>query len=77
MANTLFEGPDNDAFRVYTEHFHERWIAEVRDTSVRMGLNKAEATARAEHLLVLIQDGWIPARARQSSDVIRQLTGLL
>jgi len=74
IAMTLFEGPDNEAFRAHAEHIYDGWIAEVLDHAERLGLNDADARAKAEHLFVLIQGGWMLARARRSSDVLRNLT---
>lgn len=74
IANTLFEGPDNETLRSHAEHIYEGWIAEVLDHAERLGLSEADARAKAEHLFVLIQGGWLLARARRSSDVIRRLT---
>lgn len=74
IAATLFEGPDNAAFRQHAEHIYEGWIAEVHDHATRLGLTPEDAQAKAEHLFVLIQGGWLLARARRNSDVLRQLT---
>ncbi|MEM9871553.1 MAG: TetR/AcrR family transcriptional regulator [Pseudomonadota bacterium] len=74
IAMTLFVGPDNEAFRAHAEHIYDGWIAEVLDHAERLGLNDADARAKAEHLFVLIQGGWMLARARRSSDVLRNLT---
>ena len=77
VANILFEGPDNNAFRAHAGHIYDGWIAEVLDHAERLGLSESDARARAEHLFVLIQGGWMLARARRSSEVLRDLRSML
>lgn len=74
IAATLFEGPDNAIFREHAEHIYEGWIAEVQGHAERLGHSESEAKAKAEFLFVLIQGGWMLARARRSSDGLRSLT---
>ena len=73
VAATLFEGPDNDEFRAHAAHLYEGWIAEVHDHAERLGMDQDTAQAAAEHLFVLLQGSWMLARARRSSDVLREL----
>ncbi|MEL6100587.1 MAG: hypothetical protein AAFR68_04640, partial [Pseudomonadota bacterium] len=73
VAATLFEGPDNDEFRAHAAHLYEGWIAEVHDHAERLGMDHDTAQAAAEHLFVLLQGSWMLARARRSSDVLREL----
>ncbi|WP_299694071.1 TetR/AcrR family transcriptional regulator [uncultured Tateyamaria sp.] len=77
IANTLFEGPDNDAFRAHAEHIYEGWINEVLDHAERLGLAEGEAKAKAENVFILIQGGWMLARARRNSDVLRNLRSMI
>jgi len=77
IASTLFEGPDNTEMRDHASHIYEGWIAEVLDHAERLGLAEEDARAQAEHLFMLIQGGWTLARARRSSDVLRQMTAQL
>lgn len=77
IANILFEGPDNDSFRAHAEHTYDGWIAEVLDHAERLGLDDEEASRKAEHLFILIQGGWMLARARRNSDVLRDLRSKL
>ncbi|WP_299722621.1 TetR/AcrR family transcriptional regulator [uncultured Tateyamaria sp.] len=77
IAATLFEGPDSTDMRAHASHIYEGWIAEVLDHAGRLGLSEDHAKAKAEHLFVLIQGGWMLARARRSSDVLRTLTSQL
>ena len=77
IGNTLFESPDNDTFRAHAQHIYDGWIAEVLDHAERLGLSETDARARAEHLFILIQGGWMLARARRSSDVLRGLRDMV
>ena len=73
VAATLFEGPDNTKMRAHAAHIYDGWIAEVLDHAERLGLSDRDAQSKAEHLFVLIQGGWMLARARRNSDVLRRL----
>ncbi|MEM8691972.1 MAG: TetR/AcrR family transcriptional regulator [Pseudomonadota bacterium] len=73
ISATLFEGPDNTAFREHADHLYSGWINEVHDHAQRMNMSPDGAQRAAEHLFVLIQGGWLLARARRSSDVLRGL----
>ena len=64
---------DNTRFRDHAEHLYEGWIAEVFDHAERFGMAPAEAQAAAERVFILVQGGWLLARARRSSDVLRGL----
>ena len=77
IAATLFEGPDNAAFRQFTERLYEGWINEVQDHAERLGADPKEARAASEQLFVLVQGGWQLARARRSSDTLRALPGMI
>lgn len=73
IGSTLFEGPDNTAFRDLAERLYDGWIAEAQCHAQRFGQEEAEAAKTAEHMFILIQGGWLLARARRSSDVLRRL----
>lgn len=77
IAATLFEGPDNTEMRTHAAHIYEGWIAEVLDHAERLGLSDTDAQSKAEHLFVLIQGGWMLARARRNSDLLRSLADQL
>ncbi len=77
IGSTLFEGPDNTEFRTLAEHLYEGWITEVRDHAERFGMTAEDAAKAAEHVFILIQGGWMLARARRSSDVLRSLPNSL
>ena len=77
IAATLFEGPDNSEFRNHAQHIYDGWIAEVHDHAARLGLAETDAQRKAEHLFILIQGGWLLARARRSSGVLRTLADQL
>lgn len=73
IAATLFEGPDNAAFRCHAQMLYDGWIGEINDHAARLGLSEQEAQVQAEHLFMLLQGGWMLARSRRSSDVLRGL----
>jgi AcrR family transcriptional regulator len=77
ISAILFEGPENDAFRAEAERLFNGWIAEGAEAAERFGANPEEARLKSERMFVLIQGGWTLARARRSSDVLRQLPALL
>lgn len=77
IASTLFEGPDNTAFREHARHIYDGWIAEVHDHATRLGLSDEDAQRTSERVFVLIQGGWSLARARGSSDILRDLRHML
>lgn len=77
IAATLFEGPDNSVFRDHAQTLYDGWIAEIHDHAARFDLSPKDAQRASEHLFVLIQGGWMLARARRSSDVLRDLPGFL
>lgn len=69
----LFEGPGTDEFRAHARHLVDGWITEVEHHAIRLGLPPEQARVRAEHLYMLMQGGWQLAKARQASDVLRNL----
>lgn len=75
ISSTLFEGPDNAAFRAHARHLFEGWITEGAHHARRFGLGDPQKTA--ETMFILLQGGWMLARARQSSDVLRRLPEML
>lgn len=77
IASTLFEGPDNSEFRDHAQRLYEGWISEIHDHAARFGLNQQDAQTKSENLFILLQGGWMLARARRSSDVIRALPAYL
>ena len=77
IAAILFEGPDNDAFRAEAQRLYDGWIAEGAEHAERLGVPPEEAHRLSERMFVLIQGGWTLARARRSSDVLRDLPALI
>lgn len=77
VSSTLFEGPDNDAFRDHMMQLFNGWIKAVAAHACALGLQPDEARHHADHLFVLIQGGWILARARHDSDILRGLPKML
>lgn len=76
IGSTLFEGPENAAFLEHADRCYQGWIEEVQDHATRFGMGEKEARQRAEHLFLLIQGGWQLARAKRSSEVLRDLPKL-
>ena len=77
IAAILFEGPDNADFRARSRQIYDGWIGEILDHAARLGLTPEQAQDAAEHLFVLLQGGWLLARSRRSSDVLRGLPRFL
>lgn len=73
VSSTLFEGPDNGLFREHEAHLFMGWFTEVEHHAVRLGMSEEDAREASEHLFMLVQGGWQLARARQDSDVLRNL----
>jgi TetR/AcrR family transcriptional repressor of lmrAB and yxaGH operons len=77
VSNTLLDGPNNQAFRDVARQILDGWIAEAETYAIRFGSPPDEAKRKAELFLMLLEGGWIMARARQSSDVLRALPTML
>lgn len=77
ISATLFEGPQNDAFRAKSAALFDSWIAEVARNGQRFGLGAATAKDAAEMLLMGLEGAWILARVRKTSDPLRRLPRLL
>ncbi|EEX09468.1 transcriptional regulator, TetR family [Ruegeria lacuscaerulensis ITI-1157] len=71
IAATLFESPDNRAFRDHADRLYESWIDEVRDHAKRFGIPQPDMAA--DTLFIVMQGGWQLARARRDSNVLRRL----
>ena len=76
VASTMFDGPENEAFRDHARHLFDGWIDEVEQHAIRFGATPADARADSEHLFMLLEGGWMLARARRDSDVLRRLPDL-
>ena len=77
ISAILFEGPENEAFRAEAQRLYDGWIAEGAEHAERLGVPSDEAHKLSERMFVLIQGGWTLARARRSSDVLRNLPALI
>ncbi|MBM1310090.1 TetR/AcrR family transcriptional regulator [Sulfitobacter mediterraneus] len=77
ISSTLFEGPDNEDFRACAEQLFNGWIAEGAEAAERLGNAPEEARRKSERMFIMVQGGWTLARARRSSDVLRELPRLL
>ena len=73
VTHVLFDGPGNDAFRDHANTIFDAWIAQTAAHGIRLGIAPDKAEHLAETLLIAIQGTWVMARARRSSDVIRQI----
>lgn len=71
ISATLFEGPDNNIFRNHAYHLYEGWITEVAHHARRLGV--AEPEFAADTVFILLQGGWQLARARRSSETLRNV----
>lgn len=73
VSAVLFEDPENTGFRDLTDRIFRSWIERAAAHGRRLGLPDAEASDRAETLLIALEGGWALARARRSSEVLRSL----
>lgn len=73
VSSILLDGPENDAFRAQVAHAYETWVERVAHHGTRLGIPEDDALFRAETLLIAIQGAWTLARARKSSDVLREI----
>lgn len=77
VSHILFGEPDNIEFRKRTSEVFDAWIAQLTAHAQRLGEAPELAETRAKHLFVVLQGGWTLARARQNSNEIRRLHGLM
>ena len=73
VSSILLDGPENDDFRNNMAKAYERWVDRVADYGREFGSDEIAARFDAETLLLAIQGAWTMARARRSSDVIREI----
>lgn len=73
VSNILFEGPDNDAFRLCADSIFEAWCNRMVAHGTAMGMSDADMWKLAERFLLLLQGSWVMARARRNADIIRHL----
>jgi TetR/AcrR family transcriptional repressor of lmrAB and yxaGH operons len=69
----LFEGPDQEKFRLHAEAAFDRIIAAAARHGVTLGLSQEAAHEAAETCMIGFQGGWTLARMRRKSDVLRSL----
>lgn len=77
VGRALLDGPANPEFREMARHILDGWITEAEGYAIQFGATPEEAHRKAELFLMLLEGGWVLARARGSSDVIRALPGQL
>lgn len=73
VNGAMFDGPENSAFRAHALHLFEGWINEVDQHAQRFGHAPGAARQEAEHIFVLLEGGWLLARARKDSAILRRL----
>jgi len=76
ISEILFAGPDHVEFREQSKKYFQAWIDQIAGHAERLGEPEETAEARGNHLFIVLQGGWTLARARQDSDVIRDLAKL-
>lgn len=69
----LFEGPDQDRFRIQAEQSFDRIIAAAARLGEALGLAPETAHEAAETFIIGFQGSWTLARTRRKSDVLRGL----
>lgn len=73
VSSILNDGPGNQMFRAKISEALESWIARIASHGERLGEPADTARTKAEMLMIGIQGTWALARARASSDELRQL----
>lgn len=73
VSHALFDGPLNETFRQKADQIFSAWSGAIAAHAVRLGEDASAAADKAETLIMAIQGAWVLARARQSSDLLRQI----
>ena len=73
VSHALFDGPLNETFRRKADQIYSTWTAAIAEHAVRLGEDPDAAADKSETLIMSIQGAWVLARARQTSDVLRQI----
>ena len=73
VNHALFDGPLNETFRQKADEIFTSWTRAIAEHAIRLGEHPDEAADKAETLIMSIQGAWVLARARQTSDVLRQI----
>ncbi len=77
VSYILFAGPENIEFRDRTSEVFNDWIDQIAKHAERLGETPRNARGSAKHLFVVLQGGWMLARARHDSDELRALPVLM
>lgn len=77
VSSTLFEGPQNQAFREKAASVFSGWIDQIAEYGRAAGLPRDIARDRAEALFIGLEGAWVLARALKTSDPIKRLPRLL
>ncbi len=75
VSAVLFDAPGNVAFRDRVDEIFGKWTRAIAYHAIRLGEAEAGAESQAETLLMALQGGWVIARARRSSAILRQIPG--
>jgi TetR/AcrR family transcriptional regulator, lmrAB and yxaGH operons repressor len=73
----LFEGPDQERFRLQAQASFDHIIAAAARHGERLGLAPHEARDAAETFIIGFQGSWTLARIRRTSDILRGLPARL
>ena len=73
VSSILNDGPENTTFRECIHDALESWIDRIAEHAERLEEASNTARSNAEMLMIGIQGAWALARARASSDELRQL----
>ncbi|KNG94275.1 TetR/AcrR family transcriptional regulator [Pseudaestuariivita atlantica] len=77
IASSLFDGPENQPFRIKSAEIFDRWSHLIASHAIRLGIPAPEAEARGRMAFIAIQGAWTLAHAQGTSDVLRQLPALM
>ena len=73
IEGILSDGPANIEFSEMLLKLYNGWLAEIEHHAARLGSDPDDAKKKADELFILFQGGWNLARARNDSNVLRQL----
>ena len=73
VTSILFEAGEVEHFQDLSNTAFNAWIGAIASHGTRLGLAPDHAATSAETLLMAVEGGWILARARRNSDVLRSI----
>lgn len=77
ISALMFDGPEAEQFRAHAAAAFGRIIDAAAGQGMRLGLPPDEARLRAETMMMALQGGWMLARMRRQSDVLRSIPARL